>query len=272
LRKHEIVKMIIVYSVIFFLFGICVGSFLNVLVDRLPEGGSLLSPPSHCPACNRSLARRDMIPIISYLVLRGRCRYCGVSIPQRLFWVELGTGILLVLLYLYYDLKWELALVIVYSCILLSLLLIDLERRILPNKIVYPGIILALIVSGLGSIFSFQPVVITHLGFKLWVIDSLVGAVTGFGLLFIIALIFRGGMGWGDVKFAGMIGMMIGFPLVIVALFIAIVMGGLVAGILLIMKIKKRKEMIPFGPFLAAATIVTMLYGERILFWYLGYF
>ena len=243
-----------------------------MLVDRLPEGGSLLSPPSHCPACNRSIARRDMIPVISYLILRGRCRYCEASIPQRVFWVELSTGALFGLLYLYYDLSWELALVIVYSCILFALLLIDLERKILPNKIVYPGLLLALIVSGLGSIFGFQPTVMAHLGFKLWVVDSLIGAVTGFGFLFIIALIFRGGMGWGDVKFAGMIGMMVGFPLIIVALFMAIVLGGLIAGILLITKIKKRKEMIPFGPFLSVAAVLTMLYGEYILYWYLGYF
>lgn len=264
--------MTIIYSVIFFLFGICIGSFLNVLVDRLPEGGSLLSPPSHCPACDRPLARRDMIPIVSYLILRGRCRYCGASIPKRILWVELGTGILFVLLFLYYGLSWELALVIVYSFILFALLLIDLERRILPNKIVYPGILLVLLISGIGSIFGFQPSILSHLGFKLWIVDSLIGAVTGFSLLFIIALIFRGGMGWGDVKFAGMIGMMVGFPLIIVALFLAIVIGGLLAGVLLITKIKKRKEMIPFGPFLSIATIVTMLYGQYILYWYIGYF
>jgi leader peptidase (prepilin peptidase)/N-methyltransferase len=261
-----------VYSIIFFIFGAALGSFLNVVVDRLPQGGSLLFPSSHCPECDRSLARRDMIPIISYLFLRGRCRYCGASIPQRLLWVELGTGMLFTLLYLYYNLTWELALVIVYSSILVVLLVIDLEQKILPNKIVYPGIALAFTVSCFGTIFGFQPASIAQLGFSLWVVDSVIGAITGFILLFIIAMIFKGGMGWGDVKLAGMIGMIVGFPLIFIALFIAIVLGGLVAGFLLITRIKKRKEAIPFGPFLAAATIITLLWGEVILKWYLGYF
>ena len=264
--------MTAVYSIIFFLFGDSVGSFLNVLIDRLPAGESLLSPPSHCPACDRPLARRDMVPIISYLILKGRCRYCKVSIPQRLLWVELGTGTLFILFYLYYGLCWELALAIVYSCFFIALFVIDLDRRILPNKIVYPGIVLAFIVACLGSIFGFQPETIAHLGFRLWVVDSVVGALAGFILLFIIALIFRGGMGWGDVKLAGMMGMILGFPLIFVALFLGIVIGGLAAGVLLIGKIKKRKETIPFGPFLAVATIFTMLWGEFILNWYLGYF
>ena len=261
-----------IYSVIFFFFGISLGSFLNVLIDCLTAGKSLLFPGSHCPECNRSLVRRDLIPVLSYILLKGRCRYCGAAIPIRLLWVELGTGVLFVILYLYYGLVWELPLIIVYSCMFVALFVIDLEQKILPNKIVYPGIALAFIVSAFGTIFGFQPEAIAHLGFGLWVVDSIVGAATGFALLFIIALIFRGGMGWGDVKLAGMIGMIVGFPLIFVTLFIAIIIGGLIAGFILIRKVKKRKETIPFGPFLAIATVITLLWGEFILRWYLGYF
>lgn len=264
--------MVVIYSIIFFIFGAALGSFLNVVIDRLPRGNSIVFPSSHCPECNRTLARRDMLPIISYLLLRGRCRYCKSSIPVRLLWVELGTGILFALLYLYYGLTWELAMVIAYSSILIALLVIDLERKILPNKIVYPGIALAFAVACFGTILNFQPVSIAHLGFNLWIVDAVIGAITGFILLFIIAMIFRGGMGWGDVKLAGMVGMIVGFPLIFVALFISIVLGGIVAGFLLITRIKKRKEAIPFGPFLAAATIITLLWGEILLKWYLGYF
>lgn len=264
--------MTAVYFLIFFIFGASLGSFFNVVIDRLPQGGSLLFPSSHCPECNRSLAKKDMFPVLSYLLLKGRCRYCGSSIPIRILYVELGTGLLFALLYLYYGLTWELALTIVYSGIFIVLSVVDLEQKILPNKIVYPGIVLAFAVACFGTILGFQPLAIAQFGFSLWIVDAVIGAIAGFVLLFIVAMIFRGGMGWGDVKLAGMIGMIVGFPLIFVSLFIAIILGGVVACFLLLTRIKKRKETIPFGPFLAAATIIILLWGDVILKWYLGYF
>jgi leader peptidase (prepilin peptidase)/N-methyltransferase len=264
--------MTAVYFLIFFIFGASLGSFFNVVIDRLPQGGSLMFPSSHCPECNRPLAKKDLFPVISYLLLRGRCRYCRSSIPIRILFVELGTGLLFTLLYLYYGLTWELALTIVYSGMLIVLSIIDLEQKILPNKIVYPGIIFAFVVACIGTIFGFQPEYVAQFGFRLWIVDSIIGSLAGFVLLFIVAMIFKGGMGWGDVKLAGMVGMIVGFPLVFVSLFIAIILGGVIAGLLLLTGIKKRKETIPFGPFIALATIITLLWGEVILKWYLGYF
>jgi leader peptidase (prepilin peptidase)/N-methyltransferase len=261
--------MPILWLVLFFMVGAALGSFINVVADRLPEGKSIISPPSHCSECKNQISAGDNIPICSYLWLRGRCRNCGAKIPQRLLWVELGTAILFVFLYWHYGLGWELALVAFYCCLFISLLLIDLEHRILPNKLVYPGIIIVLAIATLGSIFGFEPSYIAGMGFRLWIVDAAIGGGIGFGILFIIALTSRGGMGWGDVKLAALIGLIAGFPLVLLAMFLAVIIGGLTAGILLLLKLKGRKDAIPFGPFLAVAAMVTVFWGSHILNWLL---
>ncbi len=249
---------------IFGLFGIAVGSFLNVVIDRLPARQSLLHPASHCPACQHRLAPRDLIPIFSYLWLRGRCRYCRAPIPQRVLWVELGTGLMFAFTYWYYGLSADFAVTIFYCCIFIAIGVIDLEHKLILNRIVYPAAVVALIISIFlpqsGSISLPWPEAV----------NGIIGGAIGFVLLLIIALISRGGMGWGDVKMAALIGLVTGFPLVFVALFLGIVLGGLVAAILLLLKIKKRKEAIPFGPFLSLATIATLLWGSNLLNWYLG--
>jgi leader peptidase (prepilin peptidase)/N-methyltransferase len=263
--------MTVLWIVLFFMVGAAIGSFINVVADRLPEGKSIISPPSHCSKCQYKIPATDNIPIFSYLWLRGRCRNCGATIPQRLLWVELGTAILFAFLYWHYGLGWELALVALYCCLFISLLLIDLEHSILPNKIVYPGIIIALAIASLGSIFGFEPSDIVGGGFRLWIVDATVGGSIGFGLLFVIALISRGGMGWGDVKLAALIGLVTGFPLVFLAMFLGIVGGGLTAAILLLLKLKGRKDAIPFGPFLSLAAMVTIFWGSNILNWLIPY-
>jgi leader peptidase (prepilin peptidase)/N-methyltransferase len=259
--------MIVLWLILFFMVGAVIGSFINVVADRVPEGKSVVSPPSHCSGCQQQISAVDNIPIVSYLLLRGRCRNCGVAIPRRLLWVELGTGILFAFLYWHYGLGWELALVVLYCCMFVSLLLIDLEKRILPNKMVYPGMIIAFTIAALGSIFGFEPSYIVGMGFPLWIVDAAVGGGIGFGILFIIAIASRGGMGWGDVKLAALIGLVAGFPLVILALFLAVIAGGLTAAILLLLKLKGRKDAIPFGPFLSLAAMVTLFWGSNILNW-----
>lgn len=261
------------WLVFFFVLGAAIASFLNVIADRLPQGGSLVSPPSHCPVCQHRIASRDLVPIFSYLWLKGRCRYCDTHIPLRSFVVEVLSGLLFAFLYWRYGLSYELLIMVIYCCLFIVLAIIDLEHGILPNKIVYPGMIIALVIAASGTLFSVEPSFI----FKaiprihhLWVVNAVIGGATGFLILFIIALIFRGGMGWGDVKLAGLIGLASGFPLIVVAIFLAVVSGGLVAVMLLLLKIKKRKEPIPFGPFLAIAAIATLLWGSDILHWYLA--
>lgn len=240
---------------LFFLLGATMGSFLNVLSDRLPAGKSIILPASHCPECQQKLAARDMIPIFSYLWLKGRCRYCKATIPQRLLWVELGMGLLFAFLYWHYGLGWELVIVAFYCCLFVALLIIDLEHNILPNKIICPGMVIALVV----AIFA-EP------GLK----NAAIGGSIGLGLLLIPALIYRGGMGWGDVKLAGLIGLVTGFPLVFVAMFLALVSGGLVAAFLLLFKLRSRKDAIPFGPFLSLAAMATLFWGNDLLNFFLN--
>ena len=264
--------MLIAPLILFFVVGAVVGSFLNVVADRVPAGQSIISPPSHCPNCQRRIASRDLIPIFSYIWLKGRCRYCRFVIPIRSFLVELLTGILFAFLYWHYGLSWDLAIVIVFCCLFIILIVTDLETGILPNKIVYPGMILAFVFAGLGSIFRFMPSFIADvfpLFAGLWIANAAIGGVAGFVILLVIALIFRGGMGWGDVKLAGLIGLSVGFPLILVAIFLAVVTGGLAAIILLLLKIRRRKEAIPFGPFLALAAMLTLFWGSDLLYWYL---
>jgi leader peptidase (prepilin peptidase)/N-methyltransferase len=190
--------------------------------------------------------------------------------------VEISTGVLFGYLYWYYGLTAELAVAAVYCCLFIILMVIDLEHGIIPNKVVYPGMVVALVV----SVFL-PPSKVTQLdGAGALLLSSLpgpgiaqaaIGGGIGLLLFLLIIVISRGGMGWGDVKMAALIGMVTGY-LVFFALFLAVILGGLVATILLLFKIKKRKEGIPFAPFLSLAAIVTLLFGGNILNWYLGLF
>ena len=252
--------------ILFALLGLAIGSFLNVCIDRLPAGRSLVHPPSYCDTCQQRLSARDLIPVFSYLWLRGRCRYCQARIPRRVFWVEVGTGLLFAFLYWHYGLTAEFAVAAFYCCIFIVIMVIDMEHKLILNKVVYPASIVALVIS------IFLPV--SGIVLPPWpaAVNGLIAGAIGFVLLLIIALVFRGGMGFGDVKMAALIGLVTGFPGVFVALLGGIVLGGLVAVLLLLLKIKKRKDPIPFGPFLAVATIVTLLYGSEILSRYLELF
>ncbi|MFC2044275.1 prepilin peptidase [Chloroflexota bacterium] len=239
----------------FTLLGLFIGSFLNVCIDRLPQGLSIISPPSHCSVCNNKLAAMDLIPVFSYLWLRGRCRYCRVLLPIRLPIVEGVTGFLFVFLYWKFGLGLELAISLVYTCLAVIIFIVDLENQLVLDKVVYPGMVIALA-------FSFFS--------DLRVVIALVGGVIGLAAMGLPYIIYRRGMGLGDVKLGALVGLMTGYPLVVVAWLLAVISGGLVAGILLAFRIKKRREPIPFAPFLATSAIVTLLWGQAIYKWYLG--
>jgi len=258
--------MEVMLVVAFALLGTVIGSFLNVCIDRLPAGKSLVYPPSHCEACQHRLSPKDLIPVFSYLWLRCHCRYCHQPIPRRLFWVEVGSGLLFALTYWHYGLSAEFAVTTFYCCLFIVLGVIDVEHKLILNKIVYPAAVVALII----SVFLPSPGTIDVSLPWPESANGIIGGAIGFVFLLIPALIYRGGMGWGDVKMAGLVGLVTGFPLVFAALLMGVVLGGLVAGILLLLRIKKRKEPIPFGPFLSLATMATLLWGSDILNWYLG--
>lgn len=262
--------MEVILTIVSALFGSAIGSFLNVCIDRLPTGRSLLRPPSHCETCQHPLSPKDLIPVFSYLWLRRRCRYCHAPIPSRPFWVEVGSAFLFAFTYWHYGLSVDFAVVAFYGCLFIVLGVIDLEHELILNKIVYPAAVVALVI----SIFRPPPGIIDILlpWPLLGMVNGVIGGAIGFVFLLIPLLIYPKGMGWGDVKMAGLIGLVTGSRLVLVALLMGVILGGLVAGILLLLKIKKRKEAIPFGPFLSLATMATLVWGSGILNWYLGLF
>ena len=256
---------------LFALLGLAVGSFLNVCIDRLPRNESIVNPPSHCSVCQHKLAVKDLIPLFSYLRLRGRCRYCQASIPRKLFWVELATGLIFAFLYWWCVVfNPELGIVTFgvmafYACLFTIIFIIDLEHGLILNKVLYPAMVVALLI----AIFLPQPAWIP----QLWVhglLNFALGAAIGFVIFLLLALVSRGGMGFGDVKLAAFIGLATGFPLALLAVIMAAVLGGLTAIILLATRKRGRKEAIPFGPFLAVAAMVTLLWGNNIVNWYLG--
>jgi len=237
------------------IFGLAVGSFLNLCIDRLPQRESIISPSSHCASCGHPLSASDLIPLLSYLLLRGRCRYCGAPIPWRLPLVEIATGLLFALLWHRYGPTSQWALAAIYTCILIIIFFIDLKHHLVLNQVIYPAIILALLAAPLTPNHSAR--------------GLLLGGLIGFALLFLIASLYPAGMGMGDVKLAAFIGLVVGSPSILIALFVSFVVGGLAAGWLLLSGAKGRRDPVPFAPFLVAGGMVAMLYGEEILDWYL---
>ena len=240
---------------VFTLLGLFVGSFLNVCIDRLPRGQSIIHPRSHCAVCNRELGTLDLLPIFSYLWLRGRCRYCRARIPLRLPIVEGVTGLLFALLYWKFGLGLELGISLIYVSLLTAIFVIDLENQLVLDKVTYPAMVLALAFS------FFWP--------GLGVVSSLIGGAIGLAAMALPFIIYRRGMGLGDVKLGALVGLMTGFPLVFVAILLSWIGGGLVAAILLAFKIKKLKDPIPSATFLATSAMVTLLWGQAIWQWYL---
>ena len=258
--------MTAIITVGFALLGLAVGSFLNLCIDRLPGGKSIVRPGSHCDSCNQSLKAVDLVPVFSYIWLKGRCRYCGARIPLRSPVVEFATAAIFAFLAWHYGLSLELAFAVIYAGIFIVIFAIDLEQELILNIVVFPAMILAFAFSFFWGGFE-----------ELWprigpgfVLSALLGGAVGFVLMLLPYLLTRGrGMGYGDVKLAAFIGLMSGFPLVLVALLVGIIAGGLVAVFLLLSRmVKSRKAAIPYGPFLAVGAMVALIWGDKIFHWW----
>jgi len=265
--------MTILLTVIFTLLGIAIGSFLNVCVDRLPLRKSLVHPPSQCDACRHRLSLKDLVPLFSYLWLRGYCRYCRARIPRRIFLVELISGILFFAAFWRFGLSAQFALTAFWSCVFLVIIFIDWEHQLILNKVTYPAAIVALVILAIDSLLP-EPGILGNLGFlpQPSILSGVIGGAIGFVFFLIVFLINPKGMGMGDVKLACLIGLVTGLPLVIVGLLTGIFLGGLVAVVLLLLRLKGRKDVIPYGTFLAIGPILTLLWGNDIFNWYLNFF
>jgi leader peptidase (prepilin peptidase) / N-methyltransferase len=252
-----------------FILGVCIGSFLNVCIDRVPAKQSLVDPPSHCPNCGKQLKWFDLFPILSYLQLRGRCRYCGASIPCRTLLIEGGMGIVFALSGLYYGFGIIFLFVDFYIALFLLLDIIDLEHGLILNRIVYPAICISLVMAPFWSNTPLERSFFGHDDMMGNFLSSVVGGALFFLVFCVVALAFKGGIGGGDVKMAGLIGLAVGLSNVPVALLVSVIGGGLLAGILLLLKVKQRKESIPFGPFLSLGAVVAIFWGSNLVDWYL---
>ncbi len=246
-------------TILLLLFGLLIGSFLTVVAHRVPRGDSVVGGRSHCPSCGAQIAAYDNVPVISWLLLRGRARCCGAPISPRYPLTELATGVLYAttMLVLWGD-AGEVALGLAFVTMLVAITLTDLERRIIPNKILLVGAI-----AGLALAVATDPGSLAE--------RAIATAAAG-GLLFAVALAYPRGMGMGDVKLAAVMGLYLGRS-VAPALLIAFAAGSLV-GLALIARhgAEARKQAVPFGPFLAFGGVVGLLAGDQIVDWYLSTF
>lgn len=236
------------------LFGLVVGSFLNVVIHRVPIRQSIVRPSSRCPSCGERIKSFDNLPVLSYLMLRGRCRSCKVRISPRYPLVEALTGILFALSAYEFGLSLSLAWALVLISVLVALAGTDLEHRLLPNAIVVPAAVVGFLLS----------VVVDPEGWWIY----LVSAVAVAAGLFALALAYPGGMGMGDVKMGGMLGAFLG-PYAALAVFIGALLGVLVGGVLMVTGTIERGSALPFGVFLALAGVFTLFLGQDVWGWYL---
>lgn len=250
--------MEVVYTFFALLFGLVFGSFFNVVGLRVPMKESIVTPPSHCTSCNRQLTALDLIPVLSYLFLRGKCRRCGAKISPIYMVTELVTGVLFAFAVWELGITVELVVVLLFISLLAIIVVSDIAYMLIPNKILLfflPLLVIGRVVSPL------EP---------WW--DSLLGAVVGFGILFLIAIISKGGMGGGDIKLFFLIGLVLGTIPTLMTLFFASVIGMIVGLIVLKVSGKGRKTPVPFGPSIAVAALIVYFYGDVIKDWYIGLF
>ena len=252
-----------------FISGAIVGSFLNVCIVRLPKGESLVSPPSHCPACKSRIPFYDNVPLISYLVLRARCRSCGERISLRYFFVELLMAALAAVLLLWLGLGFDYFVYVGFVASLIVVTFIDLDERIVPDVISLPGIGLGLLLSIVNWKLPMDPLSVLPSP-----VSSLIGILLGGGSLLGVAWAYqlltgREGMGGGDVKLLAMVGAFLGWPAIPVALFFASLAGSLVGLLLMIKRQADGKSALPFAPFLCLGALLHLFIGDRLLDFYL---
>lgn len=247
-----------------FVWGACLGSFLNVCIYRLPLGKSIVFPPSSCPQCDRRIRAYDNIPVISWLLLGGRCRNCGLSIPFRYWLVEVITALAALAVYARFGLTAAGGFLFAFVAALIVVIFIDIDYRIIPDGITLPGIVICF----LAAVF---------IGKMPW-IESLLGILAGGGSLFLVALVYKlltrvDGMGGGDIKLLAMIGAWCGWVGVFFIILVSSAAGTL-AGLMTMAMYRKNlmKLALPYGPFLALGAILYIFYGPEIIGWYFGFF
>lgn len=246
-----------------FVFGLCIGSFLNVCISRIPALESIVTPKSKCPGCQAPIRFYDNIPILSFILLRGRCRACGERIAIRYPLIEFLTGGFAFCCFLRFGLNLAALIYFIFIAALLVVTFIDIDHQIIPDRISLYGIPLGLVASFILP--GIRP------------IDSLIGILVGGGSLFLVAFSYElltgnEGMGGGDIKLLAMIGALVGWKGIIVTILIASVTGTVVGFALMLFARKNLKFAVPFGPFLSIGAVVYLFFGPQIVYWYLSGF
>ncbi len=245
------------------LFGLIWGSFLNVVIHRLPLDQSLVSPRSRCPSCGKEVAAYDNVPLLSYVILGGRCRHCKAGISVRYPFVEASVGAASLASFLRHGPSLAALAELAFVAAMVALIFIDFDHQILPNAITIPGTVLGLVYAWFRSDITFK--------------GCLLGAVLGGGLLYLVSEVYlrlrkHEGMGMGDVKMMAMIGAFVGWKGVLLTLFLGSLSGTLVGILLLALRGGDWKTKLPFGTFLGMGAIAAIYVGERIIGWYSGLF
>ncbi|SMP48785.1 prepilin peptidase [Anoxynatronum buryatiense] len=247
--------------VLFFLL-LFIGSFLNVCIYRIPREESIVFPGSHCPHCNTPLKPFELLPVVSWLALRGKCRTCGVKISARYPAVELLTGILITLVYLSYGLSISFFAISFLTLLLIVMTFIDLDHQIIPDGLT--------IMVAVGGVFHLAYGLIGNTGITIG--QAALGVLIGGGFFLAIAIVSNGGMGGGDIKLMAALGLWFGWQGILLVMFLSFIIGGIVSVGLLIARRKGRKSMVPFGPFIGIGTFLTAVYGNQIIQWYFSMF
>ena len=248
-------------TLLIFIYGLLIGSFLNVCIYRIPREESIAFPSSHCTTCSTKLKWYDNIPVFSYTILKGKCRYCDEKISNQYPMIELLNGIIYLLLFYKFNLSVDFIFYALISSVLVVITLIDLKEMIIPDSLV----ITILILSTLHKLINYY---INHVPMHL--LNSFGGLALAGGLFLLIVILSRGGMGGGDVTLIGALGFVLGIKLILLNIFLSFVLGGIISVFLLATKIKSKKDPIPFGPFIVLGFMITVFCGEGLIEWYVN--
>ena len=257
-------------SLVLFIFGAIVGSFLNVCIVRIPHGASIIQPPSHCPKCKSVIRFYDNIPLVSYFILLGRCRDCGERISPRYVFVELLMALLAVALYHEFGSSLAFLVGLIFAAALIVISFIDLEVRIVPDVISLPGIVMGLLFSLVARYLIHDPSELVPSP-----LSALLGVLIGGGFLLALAWAYEAitgveGMGGGDIKLLAMIGGFLGWPSIPVTLFLASLGGSIIGVTAMLVKGVGRKYALPFAPFLCLGALLYLFFGRAVIDFYVS--
>ncbi|MBU3146315.1 A24 family peptidase [Clostridium sp. CF012] len=252
-----------IFPITIFILGLLIGSFLNVCIYRIPRGESIAFPPSHCTSCGNNIKTYDLIPVISWIFLRGKCRSCGQKISIRYALVELATAILFLLTYFQYGVSIFLLRYLILIPFLIVMAMIDYDTMDVYTNTTWLAIAMGIILLGVN--FYLGELVVTY------VYGALLGAGT-ISIIIILSKLILGteGMGWGDAEICGLCGLFLGFKLTLLMMFFSFIIGGVVGVYLLRFKKKNGRSEMPFGPSIIMAAFFVIIWGDKILNWYMG--